>query len=122
MPYDRDYETRDQYRRRRDRERRLKKKLLRAVTAIVLLLAALIAVVLLLLLRGRMDVMNEEFGAGASASSFKSLYSFSSLIMDFISLLAIIMTAFLILYFFSVGLVVLHCLYYTLIRVLCQEK
>lgn len=74
MPYDRDYETRDQYRRRRDRERRLKKKLLRAVTAIVLLLAALIALVLLLLLRGRMDVMNEDFGAGASASSFKMQY------------------------------------------------
>ena len=67
--YDRDYETRAEYRRRRDRERRFKKKLLKMVTVIVLLLAALIALVLLLLLRGRMSVMDEEFGTTASTST-----------------------------------------------------
>ena len=77
MAYDRDYEyeTREEYRRRRERERRLKKKLLRALTAIVLLLGALIALVLLLLLRGRMDVMNEEYNVSAEASSFKMTYT-----------------------------------------------
>ena len=67
--YDRDYETRAEYRRRRDRERRLKKKLLKMVTILVLLLAALIALVLLLLLRGRMTVMEEEYGSAATAST-----------------------------------------------------
>ena len=70
MPFDREYETREEYRRRRSWERRIKKKLLRVVTVIVLLLAALIALVLLLLLRGRMAVMNEEYGTTASTSSF----------------------------------------------------
>ena len=70
MPFDQEYESRDEYRRRRAWERRVKKKLLKVVTILVLLLAALIALVLLLLLRGRMAVMNEEFGQTASTSSF----------------------------------------------------